>query len=202
MRNLIDIGSKYLKAGDSQKRELISYYNENCVSLVKPSRRYRMKFEDNWCAMFTSVVAHKAGFNKDNFPFEVSVFEQVKIAKEWKTFVKGSSGINEGDLIIYDWFTDGTLDHVGIVAEVTGDYLKVIEGNYQNTVKTRYLKAASPAISGYISLQGVSVPTNETRLKRLTRAVLMGDYGDGMERKGLLGDDYLEVQNRVNNILK
>jgi len=30
----------------------------------------------------------------------------------------------------------------------------------------------------------------------------MGDYGDGMERKGLLGDDYLEVQNRVNNILK
>jgi len=202
MRNLVDIGSKYLKAGDSQKRELISYYNENCVSLVKPSRRYRMKFEDNWCAMFTSVVAHKAGLKSGQFPFEVSVFEQVKIAKEWKTFVKGSSGINEGDLIIYDWFTDGTLDHVGIVAEVTGDYLKVIEGNYQNTVKTRYLKAASPAISGYISLQGVSVPTNETRLKRLTRAVLMGDYGDGMERKGLLGDDYLEVQNRVNNILK
>lgn len=202
MRNLVDIGSKYLKAGDSQKRELISYYNENCVSLVKPSRRYRMKFEDNWCAMFTSVVAHKAGLTRGQFPFEVSVFEQVKIAKEWKTFVKGSSGINEGDLIIYDWFADGTLDHVGIVAEVTGDYLKVIEGNYQNTVKTRYLKAASPAISGYISLQGVSVPTNETRLKRLTRAVLMGDYGDGMERKGLLGDDYLEVQNRVNNILK
>jgi hypothetical protein len=201
MRNLIDIGSKYLKAGDSQKRELISYYNENCVSLVKPSRRYSMKFEDNWCAMFTSVVAHKAGLESGQFPFEVSVFEQVKIAREWGTFSTDLGKVTEGDLIIYDWFTDGTLDHVGIVAEVEGDYLKVLEGNYKNTVAFRFLKRLSPAIHGVIAIEAAT-PASGQRIKTLVKKVLQGHYGDGWERKRLLGDDYEMVQNEVNKILK
>lgn len=51
MNKLIDIAETFLGATPSQKHALIDYYNENCISLVKPARKYKMKYNDEWCAI-------------------------------------------------------------------------------------------------------------------------------------------------------
>ena len=38
-------------------------------------------------------------------------------------------------------------------------------------------------------------------IERMAREVLAGRYGDGQARKNALGNDYNEIQNRVNEIL-
>ena len=73
-----DLASKYIGIGGSGKLGLMNFYNENCARFVKPSRRYHIKDGDNWCAMFTSVIAYMYGRTKEDFPFEVSVGSKLK----------------------------------------------------------------------------------------------------------------------------
>jgi hypothetical protein len=60
-----------------------------------------------------------------------------------------------GDIIFYDWQDSGsgdntgTPDHVGIVEKVSGSTITVIEGNYSETVKRRYLSVNGRYIRGY-----------------------------------------------------
>ena len=198
---MLVIGSKYIKAGVTEKRELISYYNNNCVSLVKPSRRYRMKFSDDWCAMFVSVLAHKSGLKSGQFPFEVSVFYMCQLAREWGIYSTKIEAIKEGDLIIYDWLQNGSYDHVGIVSERSGNWLKVLEGNNGDTVAYRLIERTRPIIKGFVNLGTTHAPIGSTRIDALAKRVLAGHFGDGQDRKVLLGDDYTTVQLRVNEIM-
>lgn len=130
------------------KLALIEYYNTFCVSLVKPSRRYSMKPTDNWCAMFVSVVARMLGYTGDLFPFEVSVLEQVKLAKQRGQYTTDPTEVKPNDLVIYNWNGDYVPDHVGIVDSISCDTLQVIEGNYQNTVGTRTVTLPSKHVQG------------------------------------------------------
>ncbi len=63
---------------------------------------------------------------------------------------------NPGDIIYYDWEDNGSSDntgvpdHVGIVCSVSADNtIAVIEGNYSDTVKYRYIKVNARNIRGY-----------------------------------------------------
>jgi len=148
--NLGSTALKYLNADAETKAELIKYYNENCVKYVKKSRKYNMKETDNWCAMFTSVIAHKCGYEQSAFPYEVSVLEQVELAKLKGAYSRGVSLCYKDDLIIYNWQGVGVPDHVGIVLDRSGDTIRVIEGNYRNTVGIRVVKLDSLDIQGFI----------------------------------------------------
>ncbi|MGT0185544.1 hypothetical protein, partial [Salmonella enterica] len=66
-----DKAAEYIGINAERKRGLMNYYNENCARFVKPSRRYHIKDGDNWCAMFTSVIANMYGLSPDQFPYEV-----------------------------------------------------------------------------------------------------------------------------------
>lgn len=112
---MIKEAEKFLGANAAVKQQLFDYYNNNCYPFVSPKRRYKMKKGDNWCAMFTTVIANRCGLNADKFPYEVSVFFQVKRARELGTFHTDLSQVQPHDLIIYDWDSNGVLDHVGIV---------------------------------------------------------------------------------------
>lgn len=148
---MINIAKQYLHIGLVGKLELIKYYNLNCLKLVKPSRRYEMGLGDNWCALFTSVVAHKAGLSPQKFPYEVSVREQVVIAKDYGMFFNvGLASV--GDLIVYDWRVNGNFNHVGIITEIKIDKLTVLEGNYKGTVDFRTISTDSKYIGGIIKL--------------------------------------------------
>ena len=60
-----------------------------------------------------------------------------------------------GDLIYYDWNMEekgectGWADHVGIVVGTKWPYLKVIEGNYKDSVDYHYLKLDDIQIRGF-----------------------------------------------------
>lgn len=146
------LAEKYLGINYDGKIEIMNYYNENCYSLVKRSRRYKIKPNDNWCACFTSVMAHKAGLSADQFPYEVSVGEQVKIARERGTFTQNAEHAKEGDLIIFNWNGDAWPDHVGIVKDIKNGVVTSIEGNHHKTVGYRNLALNSPFIVGFIKL--------------------------------------------------
>lgn len=199
MSELVAIAEKYLGANADVRRELVGYYNVNCIELVKPSRRYAMTMQDNWCAMFTSVVAHMAGLRAGEFPFEVSVQEQRKLASDMGLLDGANSiEVKAGDLILYDWNSNGWANHVGFVTGVDDRNISTIEGNYSSTVKRRVLKRTSQAIAGFVRLGGQVSNVDSVRLQGIVSAVLRGEYGNGEERKKALGADYEKIQKMVN----
>lgn len=198
---MIAVGSKYLGADSNTHKGLVNYYNWHCSPLVKPSRRYKMKLVDNWCAMFVSVLAHEIGLTKDEFPYEVSVFYMCELARERGQYSDGLEGVRRGDLVVYDWTGRGTYDHVGVVSFVGSGYIEVLEGNYGGSVGVRTVKRTSKAIRGVISLGSGSVQCETKRIESLAVKVLRGDYGNGLARKNKLGADFDAVQKVVNSLM-
>lgn len=195
---MIELARKYLEIGLAGRKTLIGYYNQNVYPLIEKNRKYKMKVGDSWCAMFCSVIAHKAGLDAELFPYEVSVFYMTKKAKLRGAFTKKLDEAMINDLVVYDWKDDGTLDHVGILLEKGSNYIRVIEGNYSNTVRIRKVMLPSSEIYGYIKT-GVGVTPD---IEAMARDVIKGIYGNGQDRKTALGANYDAVQKRVLEILK
>lgn len=195
---MINTARQYIGINESQKRLLVDYYNREVYPLIDEERKYKIKYSDNWCAMFCSVIAHKIGLTKDQFPFEVSVYYMTKKAKKMGIFTTDLKKAQVNDLVVYDWKADGTLNHVGILQEIGKDYIKVLEGNYSNTVKVRTVKMPNSEVYGYIKLN----IGNDVDIEQMARDVIKGLYGNGEERKKALGANYEQVQERVKQILK
>ena len=195
---MINTARQYLGINEFQKKQLMDYYNNAVYPLIDKDRKYKIKPNDNWCAMFCSVIAHKIGRTKDNFPFEVSVFYMTRNAKRMGIFTTDLNKAQVNDLVVYDWKADGTLNHVGILQEIGKDYIKVLEGNYSNTVKVRTVKMPSSEVYGYIKLN----IGNDADIEQLARDVIKGLYGNGDDRRKALGQYYNQVQERVKQILK
>lgn len=206
MSRIIEIANEYLGVNKAGRISLINYYNNNCFQLVDRNRRYRMTPDDDWCMMFCSVVGHRAGYGKDNFPYEVSVYYAVQKAREQGLYTADKTGLRIGDIVVYDWGYRGGYNHVGFITEITDDHFKVIEGNYSNTVKIRTVKRSSKALQGFILLDRLD-PESEIKADtvdydKLVTDVLKGLYGNGDERIKKLGKHYSEVQRRINELLR
>lgn len=195
---------QYLGIGKEAKYRLMDYYNRHCYPYVASNRKYRIQYSDNWCAMFTTVIANKCGLTAEQFPYEVSVHYQVQWAKKNNRFYTDHSKIAANDLIIYDWQGDGVLDHVGIIGRVADGKVYVIEGNIKDTVGYRALPLTSKSIKGYISINYLNKridPAKERdRIAELARQTVAGKYGNGEKRKTLLGTDYDAVQSYINKM--
>lgn len=193
---MISTALKYLMANTQVKLALMKYYNDNVYKYIAPQRKYKIQPNDNWCAMFVSVIAHKC--NVQNFPYEVSVYYMTQLAKKAGSFTTNFKEVKAGDLIIYDWKNNGTLDHVGIITEITPNLIKVIEGNYKNTVGLRSVKYPNSEVYGFIKVDNKA----HVDVEQLARDAIRGVYGIGEERKKVLGVNYEAVQKRINEILK
>lgn len=201
MNKLIEIAETFLGANQESKESLFDYYNQHCIKLVKPERRYKMKYTDEWCAMFTSVVAHLAGDSCHHFPYEVSVYQQCIIAKERGQYLKGAGEAAHGDLIVYDWLGNGGYDHIGFVVNATSEHIKAIEGNKGDTVDYRTVNRHSRIIKAIIRLGNDETTTTDKHIESLAKQVLKGELGNGDDRRVKLGADYMAVQNMVNKLL-
>lgn len=84
-----------------------------------------------YCAMFVSWVLAQAKATCAGIPnaYVPYIEQQAKAAK--KTVAKLSA--RAGDIIIFDWTSDGVGDHVGIVEANKGSHLQTIEGNTSAT---------------------------------------------------------------------
>lgn len=200
MNDVIEIGMRYIGIGIVGRQQLIDYYNEHCLPLVDPKRRYRMSLNDDWCAMFTSVVAHMAGATPETFPFEVSVYYQYMGAKRLGMVDDSPRFLRRGDMVVYDWGIRGGYNHVGFVESTLGDRINVLEGNYKGTVGIRNVARSSPSLQAFILLDRQPPQGDIDRLYELAHRVLRGEFGNGRERMEALGDDYYPVQEIINRM--
>lgn len=193
---MINEALKYMGLNTQGKLALMDYYNRKIYPLINIKRKYKIQPNDNWCAMFVSVIAHKCGIK--NFPYEVSVYYMTQLAKQSGHFTADHNEVTTGDLIIYDWKADGTLDHIGIITETTPTHFKVVEGNYNKTVGLRTVTRKNREVYGFIKVEHKA----SADIEQLARDVINGKYGNGDERKKALGVNYEAVQKRVSEILK
>ena len=149
-REIIRIAGSYIGITSDVKNHLVDVYNDNCIELIKPSRKYEMKYTDNWCAMFLSVCASMVGCK--DFPYEVSVLQMVKLAVSRGSIYQDYNLAEVGDLIVYNWDGNGVVDHVGIIYSVNVDTIVVLEGNYKSTVGLRTVNKDYKLIECFIKL--------------------------------------------------
>lgn len=126
-----------------------------------------------------------------------------------------------GDILYYDWDISGDADHVGIIENVSGRTLTVIEGNngeYPNDlVRRRTINSASSLIYGYarpeypvtgsangsdvdISLPTVRKGDSGTAVKILQLALVAYEYNIG--KYGADGDFGSDTESAVRQFQK
>ena len=139
------------KEADGSHRKIIDLFNEIPGNL----RGYTMRYEDPWCAAFVSAVGHACGLDRIILPSANcdAMIMKYRAINQW---VENDAYVPKpGDLIMYDWQDSGagdntgSADHVGIVTEVIGNVLKVIEGNMSDSVGYRQMNINGKFIRGY-----------------------------------------------------
>jgi hypothetical protein len=120
-------------------------------------RGYRLKYADAWCAGAVSAVAIHSCLT-DIMPVECSCGAMLELYKNHPVSIWEENDAYipaPGDVVFYDWNDSGKGDntgapeHVGIVVDVTDNSIQVIEGNYQDSVKTRTIAVNGKYIRGY-----------------------------------------------------
>jgi len=104
-----------------------------------------------WCAIFVSWVAEQCGYiDAGIIPRFSGCQEQgipwFQVRGQWQ----GRGYVPKtGDIIFFDWESDGRSDHVGIVERVDGEHVYTIEGNTSDSVARRSYSLNSNVICGY-----------------------------------------------------
>ena len=199
------------KESDGSHRKIIDIYNGH-----KPlARGYKVRYDDAWCAVFVSTVSILNGLT-DIMPTECGCGKMIDLYKAKGRWNESDAYKPEpGDVIMYDWEDTGKGDntgspnHVGIVVSVSGNTIKVVEGNISNSVGYRTIEVNGKYIRGYCLPDYASKATNDNTEPRktideLANEVIHGKWGHNPERRERLtaaGYDYRAVQDRVNEIL-
>lgn len=152
-KNIIQQAKSWLgcNKADGTHKQIIDVYNNH-----KPlARGYAVKYTDAWCATFVSACAIKCGYT-DIIPTECGCSPMIQLFKNLGEWVENDAYVpKSGDIIFYDWQDSGSgdntgvPDHVGIVENVSGSTITVIEGNKNNAVARRTIQVNGKYIRGY-----------------------------------------------------
>lgn len=135
--------------------EIINEYNKKAPF----PRNVKMVSAWHWCACTISAAAKKLGY-EDIIPIEISCYYMVEAARKMGIWVEDDAYIpKKGDIVLYDWDDNGIGDctgspeHVGLITKVEKANRRfiVIEGNYNNAVRTRPLAFNARYIRGFIT---------------------------------------------------
>ena len=109
-----------------------------------------------WCACFVSYCEDQCGYIKSG---QAPKFATVGNGTDWfqnkGQFKNREYKPSPGNIIFFDWYGNGTKDHVGIVESCDGKRVYTIEGNTGNMCKRRSYPVGWYEIYGY----GVINPT-------------------------------------------
>lgn len=103
-----------------------------------------------WCAIFVSWVADQCGYLDTGV---LPKMEGVRPYVDW--FIERGQWQGRdyepspGDIIFFDWESDGLADHVGIVEKVENGLVYTIEGNTGDVCAERHYSFGSAPIYGY-----------------------------------------------------
>ena len=113
-------------------------------------RWYGFEEYQPWCACFVSWCADQCGYIDAGV---IPKFSLCSVGVEWfqarGQFMDSSYTPVAGDLIFFDWGTDGSIDHVGIVVNVENGFVNTIEGNSSNKVQRGRYATGDSTIYGY-----------------------------------------------------
>lgn len=136
---------------DGSHKQIIDLYNSH-----EPlAMGYQVQYDDSWCAAFVSAVAISCNLT-EIIPTECGCERQIALFQTLGQWEESDHAIPlPGDLIYYDWNMEekgectGWADHVGIVVGTKWPFIKVIEGNWNDSVSYHYLKLDDVQIRGY-----------------------------------------------------
>ena len=136
---------------DGSHKKIIDLYNSQNPLPVG----YKVTYSDAWCATFASAVAVAEKLT-DIIPTECGCDRHIALFKKIGRWVEDDAFVpSPGDYIFYDWDDSGSgdntgsADHVGIVVSVSGNTIKVIEGNKSDAVGYRNISVNGRYIRGY-----------------------------------------------------
>ena len=137
--------------GSEEHKAIIDGYNAH----TPLAQGYTVTYEDNWCAAFVSFAAIQKNLT-DIIPTECGCERQIGLWQELGRWEETDTYLPlPGDIIYYDWDvktmgdSTGWSDHVGIVVGTWGPFIKVIEGNKEDSVALRCICRWDPRIRGY-----------------------------------------------------
>lgn len=176
--------------------DVVNYYND-----IKPLPvGYRLKYADDWCASFVSVVLYKCGYKKI---CECSVPRMIELAKKNGIYKDRTYKPKEGDVIVFDWDSVKDGDHVGIITSVNGGLIVTREGNVSNDFCNRHIYTDDERITCYFAIpyeeEKPKSKPKYTTVNDIVKGVINGDFGNGEERKENI---YNYIQSLVNQTLK
>lgn len=151
---------------DGSYKEIIDIYN----SYQPLARGYKVKYTDNWCAVFISSLAIRCNCT-DIIPTECSCGQMIQLFKNIDSWQEDGNIIPKiGDIIFYDWDKkDSWPEHVGIVENINCNQITVIEGNKTNAVDRRTIAVGNTSIRGYgIVKYDISTSTIQDSLSNKT----------------------------------
>lgn len=126
-------------------------------------RWYGFKSHVAWCACFVSYCEAQCGYIKSG---QAPKFAVVGNGSDWfkkkGRFKSRKYKPSPGNIIFFDWYGNGTRDHVGIVESCDGKRVYTIEGNTGNMCKRRSYPVGWYEIYGF----GVINPTGRKDSKR------------------------------------
>ena len=103
-----------------------------------------------WCACFTSWCADQCGY------LESGIIPKFSLCSDGVNWFKGKGQWQDknyepqaGDLIFFDWGSDGSIDHVGIVEKCENGTVYTVEGNSGDACKQQSYPVGSGSIYGY-----------------------------------------------------
>lgn len=107
---------------------------------------YGYSYRVEWCAIFVSWVANQCGY------IDAGVIPKFAYCSEGANWFMEHGQWHgrdytpaPGDIIFFDWESDGIADHVGIVEYVENDMIYTVEGNVgESCVENRYYLYSSP----------------------------------------------------------
>lgn len=135
---------------------------------------YKVKYTDEWCATTVTAAGMAAGL-QDIILGECSCSRMIALyqkAGRWQE--SDAYKPQPGDIIMYDWDdtgagdNTGAPDHVGIVEQVAGNTITIIEGNKGEAVARRTLAVNGRYIRGFCLPDYASMVTEEEDDEMLT----------------------------------
>lgn len=124
-------------------------------------------YQGSWCTTFVMWCYYKAGsaYNVSLYGKIVpsggncnSMISWYKNKGRYKTRSSGYTP-SKGDLVFFDWNSDGSSDHVGIVSGTSGSTVYTIEGNCSGKVKSKtYTTSGSKPYGNVSSIMGYGNP--------------------------------------------
>lgn len=103
-----------------------------------------------WCACFASWCADQCGY------LESGIIPKFSLCSDGVNWFKSKGQWQDknyepqaGDLIFFDWGSDGSIDHVGIVEKCENGTVYTVEGNSGDACKQQSYPVGSGSIYGY-----------------------------------------------------